>query len=122
MVELEKETRNSFLINRKPTEIEIYQARSLFAEIEEMATTVETMMKHLRASGCGSGAKEEIEEKAIHLLSAYDLFNAIVEDSDNLQLLFIFDIAKARRTVRRISDKVASLSSCGTATYVTMRE
>jgi len=110
--ELERGTRNSFLINRKPTEIEIYRTKGLLIEIEKTAATIE-VLEGLRFSGSNYAALRQIKEEIEYLFIIYESLREMIRENASLQFLFVFDIAKIGGTIRRILERVDSLSPYG---------
>ena len=107
---LERGTRNSFLINRKPTDTEIHRLRGLFTQIEQATTTIKTLLRRFQSSGSKSDIKRQIEEKTVHLLYVYESLKEMVRSSEGLRDRFIFDMERIERNTRTSLKRYAYLS------------
>ena len=100
--------RNSFLINRKPTQIEIYRIKDLFKQIMETTATIQTLSDRLKSFSCNASTTYQIQEEAIRLLVIYGSLEKMVRANEHLQERFIFDIAKAKTQIEDILAKTLS--------------
>lgn len=109
--ELERESRNSFLIHRQPTEIDIYRLKELFRQIEEAIATIETLVRELKTPGPKSSPKYRIEEEAVRLLFASESLNEMTGDNKALKEQFILGLVKIKSRVDMILERIINLLS-----------
>ena len=102
--------RSSFLINRKPTEIQIYRAKSLFKQIERTIVTIETLVRKLKFSGSKSEIKRGMEGETIHLIIIYESLKEMIRNSKDLEERFTFDMVKMKREIERILERYSTSS------------
>lgn len=94
--------RNSFLIDKKPTQLEIIRVKALFRQIEEVLMKIENLRRKSRASGSEFDVKWQIYEEREHLLAMYELLKKILIENKVLQEQFVFDIRRMERKVEKI--------------------
>lgn len=105
----EKRMRNSFLINRKPTQSDIFRIKDLFEQIEKTVPHLENSLRELENSRTVSRAQTQMREQTIHLAISYaSLKDMIAYDRDVVDRLF-FDLVTINRSLQGVFEKTANL-------------
>jgi len=95
--------RDSFIIDKKPTEVEIFRIKSIFRQIEEALMTIESLMRKSTISGIQFDTKRRIRKEQEHLLVLQESLRKIWGSNECLQLLFLLEITKIdRRTAKTL--------------------
>lgn len=100
--ELERGTRNSFLINRKYTVTEIYRMEGMFRTIEQLVANMENSASDLKTSVFRDRAKHEIDEETLCLLIMCECLEEILDHNQRLENRFFFEITRIRKKTDRI--------------------
>lgn len=99
MVRLERGMRNSFLVNRKPTESEIGRMKDFFKQMEDTKRAVERLTSELRVSQHRRHAKDRIRREIIRFCLLYESLEELVMEVDCLDSQFMFDLGQISNTV-----------------------
>ena len=106
---LERGIRNSFLINKKPTEVEIYHIRGLFAQAQRSITSIENLLGKLKTPSFERRITNQITEETTYLLSIGESLKEIIDHDEDLSDQFVFDIARIKKKIVTILRKISQL-------------
>lgn len=102
----DRQIRDSFLINKKPTQVEISRIKSIFRQIEEALITIENLRKGLGGYRSESDIKRRICNERERLLLLYESLNEIFTSHKYLWVQFTTETTKIQRQTIKVLEEL----------------
>ncbi len=103
MIGTDGRIRDSFLIDKKPTQVEISRMKSLLEQIEESIEAVKILGHKSKSSRITCSVKRRMDEETDRLTFICESLEEMVVKNNGLRDQFVFDINKLKRKIERIS-------------------
>ncbi len=98
--------RDSFIIDKKPTQLEIIRIKGLFRQIEEVLMKIENLGKKLLISESNFPIRRQIHDEREHLLFLHESLTNMWRSNECLWLLFIFEGTRINEWTARILEEL----------------
>ncbi len=103
-----KETgRSSFLINTKPAQAQIHVVKELLKQIDEVTTTIATLISERNASIFEHNTERQILTLSEDISTLYEFLKEVVGVNEGLQTQFLLEIGRTGRRVEKTLKKVS---------------
>ncbi len=109
MIRLERGRRDSFLINKKPTQTEVWQVRALLEQIEWLIASSHSLFDKFNTSRCKGPIGSQTWRETVFLLVTHEYLKEIIGHNEILLDWFIFEVVKAQANMEKTLSRTCGI-------------